>query len=261
MIKISIVLPNFNGGKYIEKAIDSFLFQEYDNKELIIVDAKSTDNSHEIINNYSSLHHNIIWVKVNDNGISNAFNIGLKYATGDLIGYLGCDDIIYQNLFSIINFNYRYVKYDAIYFNSYTYYVNETKIILRECPDLEFNIVNLLSYGTIVGWQNIYFSKEIYDKYNIDENNKTCMDYELYLRICLNERLLIIKNNSIGTINFFDNNISSDLERTQYKECVSVANYYSNKINYKGHVLGNKKRKKSYYERIKIKFKKLLQFL
>lgn len=239
MLKISIILPNYNGGKYLQDAINSFLNQDYEDKELIIIDGKSTDNSHEIIEYFSQLHPNIIWVKKQDTGISNAFNIGLKFSKGDFIGYLGADDIIYKNLFQNINYNFQIFKFDAIYFNSYTYLVSEKRIILRSCPDLEFNFKNLLSYGTIVGWQNIYFSKSIYNQYEIDEKNKTCMDYEFYLRVCLNQKILVLKHNSISTVNYFDNNISSDIDGKQYIEAVAVAKLYSNKILYKGHVYGD----------------------
>lgn len=238
-IKISIILPNFNGSKYLKKALQSFLDQNYENKELIIVDGKSTDKSHEIIDEFVGKYKNIIWIKEKDKGISNAFNIGFKHVSGDVIGYMGSDDIIYKNLFEEINYVNNWSNYDAIYFNSYTFYINENRCDLRKCPDLNINAKNLLSYGTIVGWQNIFFKKYIYDKYEINENNKTCMDYELYLSICLNEKLLFIKSDHIGSINIFDGNISSDTQGTQRKEAISVARRFADLIDYKGKVIGN----------------------
>ncbi|WP_102980360.1 glycosyltransferase [Chryseobacterium scophthalmum] len=239
MLKISLILPNFNGGKYLEQAIQSFLDQDYYNKELIIVDGKSTDNSHSIIEKFSTVNSNIIWIKDLDNGISSAFNIGYIYSTGDIIGYLGSDDIIYKNLFNNLNYINSWSSFDAAYFNSYTFYINEKKCILRKCPEIEFNIENLLSYGTIVGWQNIYFKKEIYDKYKIDENNKTCMDYEFYLRLCSSENLLYIKSDNIATINIFDGNISSDVNGKQIQEAAGVAKKYAESTFYQGNLFGS----------------------
>lgn len=240
-IKISVILPNFNGGKYLKQAIDSFVNQEYSNKELIIVDGKSTDNSHVIISDYSILYPNVIWIKDEDKGISNAFNIGLNHADGDVVGYLGSDDLIYDKLFEEINYINSWSNFDAVYFNSYTFYVNEKKCILRECPNLEFTFENLLSYGTIVGWQNIYFKKEIYNRNKIDESNKTCMDYEFYLRVCSMEKLLFIKTNKIGSINIFDNNISLDIDGQQINEAKSVARKYAEDSAYKGYLFGSSK--------------------
>ena len=45
----SVILPNYNHGNYLKKAIDSVLNQDYKNWELLIIDNHSTDNSHEII--------------------------------------------------------------------------------------------------------------------------------------------------------------------------------------------------------------------
>ncbi|WP_159473063.1 glycosyltransferase [Chryseobacterium sp. 18068] len=241
MLKISIILPNFNGDKYLEKAIQSFLDQDYNNKELIIIDGKSNDNSHQIIENFSNLHSNIIWIKEQDKGISSAFNIGYKYATGNIIGYLGSDDILYKGLFKEINYINSWSSFDAVYFNSYTFYINEKKCILRKCPDIEFNLNNLLSYGTIVGWQNIYFKKEIYSRHKIDENNQTCMDYEFYLRLCSSENLLYIKSENVATINIFDGNISSDASGKQIKEAAEVAEKYAKHTAYEGHLFGSLK--------------------
>lgn len=241
MLKISIILPNFNGGKYLEQSIKSFLDQDYENKELIIVDGKSNDNSHEIIEEFSNSHSNIIWIKDSDKGISNAFNIGLNYAKGDVVGYLGSDDIIYKNLFSELNYINSWSTFDAVYFNSYTFYINEKKCLLRKCPEIQFNLNNLLSYGTIVGWQNIYFKKEIYDKYVIDESNKTCMDYEFYLRICSSDNILFVKSDNIATINIFDGNISTDTNGKQMQEAALVAKKYADQTFYKGNLFGNPK--------------------
>lgn len=237
MLKISIILPNYNGEKYLEKAIQSFIDQDYCNKELIIVDGKSTDNSHNIIKRF--ICEKIIWINELDNGISNAFNIGYKYATGEIIGYLGSDDIIYKDLFQNIDYINSWSSLDAVYFNSYTFFTNEKKCILRKCPEIEFNFYNLLSYGTIVGWQNIYFKKEVYDKYKLDEKNKYSMDLELYLRICYNENLLIIKSDNISTINIFDNNISTDIDGKQMLEAKKVVEKYSNLVSYKGRKFGS----------------------
>lgn len=253
--KISIILPNFNGEKYLRKALQSFLDQSYENKELIIVDGKSTDSSHKIINNFVKKNKTISWIKEKDKGISNAFNIGFKYVSGDIIGYMGSDDLIYHNLFDEINYINSWSNFDAVYFNSYTYYINEKRCDLRRCPDLNININNLLSYGTIVGWQNIFFKKYIYDKYKINESNKTCMDYELYLNICLNENLLFIKSDRISSVNIFDGNISSDSNGLQRNEAISVAKKYAGLIDYKGKIIGENK-----VDNISI-FKKIKRFL
>ena len=241
---ISIIMPNFNGAKYIEQSIKSFINQDYPNRELIIVDGKSTDASHKIIKKYNQKHKNIIWVQEKDKGISNAFNIGFNYTKGDIIGYLGSDDLLYKDIFDEIAYANSWCNFDAIYFDSYVYYVNKEKCFLRKCADIinnnnkslfrkhshvKFNKKNLLRCGPIVGWQNIFFKKHVYKKYKIDEKNKYCMDYEFYLRIS-EEKYLYLYNNKIATVNIYDENISLDLDGKQFKEICKVTKKYSSKL-------------------------------
>lgn len=129
--KISIIMPNLNGDKYLELSLRSFLAQRYDDKELLVVDARSTDRSHEILEKYVSESPCISWIKRSDSGLSDAINIGIGEASGDLLGYMGSDNILFQGVFDEIARHYKFVEYDAIYFNSYTYWIRDKRIELR----------------------------------------------------------------------------------------------------------------------------------
>lgn len=221
---ITIVMPNLNGAKYLRKSIQSFLAQDYPNKELIIVDGKSTDQSHEIIREYSSVHKEVTWIQRPDRGISDAINIGIDYSRGEIIGYLGSDDLLYKDVFNEIDYASSWCDFDAIYFNSFSYFINEKRCVLRKCPDLEFNKENLLRYGTIVGLQNIFFHRRVYDTNRYDVNIKYAMDYEFYLRIS-RENYLYLYVDRVATINILDGNIS--LGREQSLEACDIALKYA----------------------------------
>lgn len=92
MIKFSIVMVNYNDGKYIDKAIRSVLDQSFKNFELIVVDGGSTDNSGEIIRKYAD--RLAWWVSEKDKGQSDAFNKGFAKAKGDFYLWLNADDIL-----------------------------------------------------------------------------------------------------------------------------------------------------------------------
>lgn len=220
-------MPNYNGEKYISKAINCFLSQEYLNKELVVVDGKSTDKSHEIIQSFVEKNKNIIWLKYPDKGISNAFNFALEKVSGEIIGYSGSDDLLSPDILTTINNYANKIDFDVIYFDSYTYLVDENKKILRKCPSIKFNKKNLLRYGTIVGLQDIFFKKYIYDKHKLDEKNKFSMDYEFYLRIS-KENYKYFYTSEIATTNIFDNNISSDKDGVQKEETYGVFKKYAN---------------------------------
>lgn len=95
--RFSIIIPNLNGGQYIEQAILSVLEQNYPNFEIIVMDGGSTDSSVEIIKKYES--HLAYWESTPDRGQAHAINKGLEKATGDLFDWLNSDDIIAPDTF------------------------------------------------------------------------------------------------------------------------------------------------------------------
>jgi glycosyltransferase involved in cell wall biosynthesis len=210
-------------------SIKSFLLQNYNNKELVIVDGKSTDGSHKIIDKYSAKHKEVIWIKKRDAGISDAINIGISQSSGEIIGYLGSDDILYQNILAKIAFNCQFIDFDAIYFNSINYWPTKKKAILRNCPSCELTKRNLLKYGTIVGLQNIYFKKHIFKKYKFDINNKFSMDFEFLLKISP-ENYLYYFVDSVATINIQDTNITRLRQKQQDKEALKIAWAYCHNL-------------------------------
>lgn len=88
-MKISIIIPNYNGINYIENCLHALERQTYKSFEIIVIDNASTDGSYEIINNYSCLTKVIQLDK--NYGFSKAVNEGIKRADGDYIVLLNND--------------------------------------------------------------------------------------------------------------------------------------------------------------------------
>ena len=88
--KISIVTVCYNSKSHIEEAIQSVLNQTYKNLEYIVIDGGSTDGTLDIIDKYKDKID--YFVSEPDKGISDAFNKGIKAATGDIIGICNADD-------------------------------------------------------------------------------------------------------------------------------------------------------------------------
>ena len=88
---ISIVVPSFNQGQYLEETLLSIITQEYPNLELFVVDGGSRDNSVDIIKKYAG--QITWWISEKDSGQSEAINKGFTKASGEIISWLCSDDL------------------------------------------------------------------------------------------------------------------------------------------------------------------------
>ncbi|WP_216643661.1 glycosyltransferase family 2 protein [Spiribacter salilacus] len=92
---ISIITVTYNAQTHIREAIESVLSQTYPNVEYIIIDGVSTDGTLDIIRGYEdAIDH---WISEPDEGIYNAMNKGISLASGDIIGLVNADDVIYPD--------------------------------------------------------------------------------------------------------------------------------------------------------------------
>jgi len=91
-IIVTVLMPVFNGGKYLKKAIDSILNQTYKNFEFLIIDDGSTDNSIKIIKMYKDPRLRLVRNKKNI-GLIKTLNKGLSLAKGKYIARMDCDDV------------------------------------------------------------------------------------------------------------------------------------------------------------------------
>jgi glycosyltransferase involved in cell wall biosynthesis len=87
---VSILINNYNYGRFLRDAIDSALNQTYPHTEVIVVDDGSTDDSREIIASYG---RRIIPVLKENGGQASAFNAGFAMSTGEIICLLDSDDL------------------------------------------------------------------------------------------------------------------------------------------------------------------------
>ena len=94
-MKVSIITSCYNRASTIRDAIESVLSQNYPDIEYIIVDGLSNDGSMDIINQYKDKVAKI--VSERDHGMYEAINKGIRLATGDIIGLVHSDDMLYDN--------------------------------------------------------------------------------------------------------------------------------------------------------------------
>ena len=87
--KVSIVIPVYNGEDYLAYAIDSALSQTYENKEIVVINDGSTDNTDEICKSYGD---KIRYFVKKNGGVASALNLAIEKMDGEYFSWLSHDD-------------------------------------------------------------------------------------------------------------------------------------------------------------------------
>jgi glycosyltransferase involved in cell wall biosynthesis len=166
---VSIITVVKDDEKHLERTIRSVVNQSYDNIEYIIIDGASTDGAVDIIRKYEdSIDY---WVSEADNGIYDAMNKGVNFASGDWIYFLGCNDILLDNL-SYIAINFK--DSNTIYYGD-VYYRKLHKIY-----DGRFNAYKLMLKN--ICHQSVFYPQKVFGKYSFDQRYKSLADYVLNVK-------------------------------------------------------------------------------
>lgn len=174
-LRISMITICYNAEKTIAKTIESVLSQDYENLEYIIVDGGSKDHTVDTIKGYGN--KKIRWISEKDNGISDAFNKGIKMATGDLIGLINADDYLLPHALANLALACRDCT-DVLYGNTI---VNDEKNGLRLIK--RAGSVENLEYSLPFIHQSSLVRKTAYEQYGTySEKYKICMDYDLFAK-------------------------------------------------------------------------------
>lgn len=189
MPKVSVIIPTYNYGKYIEKAIDSVLDQTYRDFEIIVVDDGSTDDTKEIIETKNN--KKIRYFYQTNRGASAARNKGIAEARGEYFVFLDADDSFCpENLekkLSILerNANAGFVYSDGIYKYSGKKKKSSDYGLSAAGAKLSGDIFLKLLEGYKIETSAVMLRAVcIRDVGGFDEKITALQDYDLFLRIC-----------------------------------------------------------------------------
>ncbi|MGJ8684490.1 MAG: glycosyltransferase [Nonlabens sp.] len=97
MVKVSVIVPCYNQGEFLDECLQSVLNQSYEDWECIIVNDGSTDNSEDILRRWIQNDSRFSLMSIENAGVSNARNQGITKAKGEYILPLDADDYIHEN--------------------------------------------------------------------------------------------------------------------------------------------------------------------
>ncbi len=192
--KVSVVIPVYNGEKYIRKAIQSVLNQSYTNVEIIVIDDASTDRTQQIIlNEFDSL---VIYYKNPENKErSYSRNKGVELSTGKYIFFLDYDDEWEKDY---IEQSLRFLRagYDIVY-NFPRTFINENSVVIRKSKKKIPKDIGELIFLGMVGYPSATaFRKESFLGYREDVLMRE--DWEIFIRAFLkNLKIRVIDNDKV----------------------------------------------------------------
>ncbi len=179
-MKISVVVPSFNQGHYIEQTLISILGQAYPELELIVVDGGSTDNTVQILKKYKD--GITWWVSEPDKGQTDALIKGFGRATGDIMCWLNSDDLLQPGaLHEVASFFLNHPKVDAVFGD--TTWIDDKGKPLREQREMPFNrFIWMYTYNYIPG-MSMFWRRRIYEEVGgLNPEFDLAMDADLWIR-------------------------------------------------------------------------------
>jgi len=180
--EVSVVMPVYNGEKYLEQAVESILNQTFENFEFIIIDDNSSDQTPSILKNYSEMDHRIIIIKNSSSlGITKSLNLGIRAAVGDYIARMDADDIsLKKRFFKQVDFLKNKQEIALCGTRVLTVKADYGKKYIWKTPE---DIKAALFFMNALIHPSVMIKREVIIKYQYDESYNVAQDYDLWCRI------------------------------------------------------------------------------
>lgn len=184
-MKITAIIPTFNRASYLLEAIESIENQTHKVDEILVIDDGSTDNTKELI---SSLHVKYIYQE--NRGVSSARNLGIALASNDWVAFLDSDDTWNPNKIEIQTKFHKENPNLLASFSDEIWIREDKEITLKKHQQKEkptfLNSLRSCKIGTSTFFAQKNFLQQIG---GFDEELKVCEDYDLWLRILLENEI------------------------------------------------------------------------
>lgn len=188
-MKFSIITINYNNGEGLRRTIESVVSQTYNDYEYIIIDGGSTDESVNVIKEFSDKID--YWVSETDHGIYHAMNKGVAQAHGDYCLFMNSGDRFYDS--QVLDKVYDTHADEDIIVGKAA--IDDTDQIISPPPKDEFTLYHL--YSGAIPHQGSFIKTELLRKYPYDESLRISSDWKFYIQS------LILDNRSISYLDYY----------------------------------------------------------
>lgn len=160
----SIITPVLNDIKYLETVIQSVLTQSYPKIEHIFVDGGSTDGTVEMLADYQARYPDRIrFVSEPDKSGDEAWNKGLKIAKGDILSWLGSDDMLEPDAIQTVARFFR-DNPEAYFVYGECLHINEEGDVVGREKIKDFNLEELIKDSCMVSSTSSFYRREVFEK-------------------------------------------------------------------------------------------------
>ena len=180
-MKISVITVTYNSEKTLEDTLKSVISQSYSNVEHVIMDGGSTDATLRILDSY---RENLsIVVSEPDDGIYDAYNKALNYASGDIIAILNSDDVFYDNnVLDLVASEFASTASDIVYGDLALVHEDNLSSVVRFWKSTKF-IIGSFKNGWHPPHPSFFVRRSVYQKHgHFDLSLPVSADFELMLR-------------------------------------------------------------------------------
>jgi glycosyltransferase involved in cell wall biosynthesis len=182
MPKITVLMPVYNGEKYLDSAVQSILSQTFKDFEFLIIDDGSTDGSAEIIRKFEDTRIKLVQNKKNL-GLPTTLNLGLDIASGEYIARMDCDDISHPQRFE------KQVEFmdnnpDVSICGTWMKTIGDKAGIVIEAPKTNEEIKCSLLFSGGIPHPTVFMRKKEFDRHNLrySKDYLDSEDTELWIR-------------------------------------------------------------------------------
>lgn len=216
--KISVITVSYNAEDTIARTLESVVRQSYKNIEYIVVDGASTDQTVDIVNRYRQQIHMIL--SEPDDGIYDAMNKGIRYASGDYLYFLGADDWLCdcEVIRMVADFMAAHLGF-SFYMGNVFLYESVHRLMKRKRPGAS---AEDMKRGEMCPHQGLFTSRRLMQE-GFDTRYQLAADYELLLRHIMRGETYCLMDVDVAYYSLF----GASAEHSLYDEYITIISQYA----------------------------------
>ncbi|NIA04801.1 MAG: glycosyltransferase [Proteobacteria bacterium] len=217
-MRVSIIIPSYNKGEFLEETLTSIFEQDYGSIEIVIVDAESTDDTDAIVNKYRERIN--VYVREPDKGQSDAINKGARLASGEVIGWLNADDLLFPGAIKKIAATFSENPQVGVVYGAGAK-IDLSGQVVKDIPYRPFDI-SLLKKMFFILQPSMYFKRKLFHKVGgLNVESHLAMDWEFVLKMLPVTDFLAIPD-KIAKLRMYDGTKTSGGGWNTYREIARI---------------------------------------